>query len=416
MKIKEIRCVRVNVPERKPRTQPTRPPWTDDDEIANPMSKFPRYKRYRPSWLPDRWPGVWVQAIAEDGTWGLGLTSFGRPVQAIIEDHLAPRLIGEDCLAIEKCWDMMFRLTKPYGTVGLASSAISGVDLALWDLAGKLQKRPVYELLGGPVRDRIFAYATGNDVDWQKEIGFRAVKLACPYGPADGLDGLKKNEAFVAKAREIIGDDMELMLDCYMAFDVEYTVRLAERLRPYRLKWIEEYLIPEDLEGHLAVRERLPWQTLATGEHMYTPFPFAFLANHRAVDILQPDIHWVGGLTACRKICALAEAAGMTVILHGGGLSQFGLHLTAAMPNMPWAEYWGAPPGVPAADVTTPWGPAVVEDSYLFPAPGDGFGLQIEEDWLEPWGPEPGAYRSVTMRDPVVTRAEDGSTAVREGE
>jgi L-rhamnonate dehydratase len=384
MKIKEIRCVQINVPERKPRPKPTRPPWSDDAEVANPMSKFPRYKRYRPSWLP-AWPGVWVQVIAEDGTYGLGSTSFGRAVAAVIEDHFAPKLVGEECLAVEKCWDMMNRMSKPYGTVGLAASAISGVDLALWDLAGKIQKKPVYELLGGPARERIFVYATGNDVDWQKEIGFRAVKLACPYGPADGLRGIDDNERLVARARETVGDDVEIMLDCYMAFDVEYTVRLAERLRPYRLKWIEEYLIPEDLEGHVTVRERLPWQTLATGEHMYTPFPFAYLARRRAVDILQPDIHWVGGLTACRKICDIAEAAGLTVILHGGGLNQFGLHLTAAMPNMPWAEYWGPPPGLQPGDVTTPWGPAVMQESFIFPTPGDGFGLQIEEEWITPF-------------------------------
>lgn len=385
MKIREIRCVEVRAPA-KPRRKPERPPWSDDAEVANPMSRYARYKRYRPSWLPDRWPAVWVQAIAEDGTWGLGQTSFGRPVQAIIEDHLAPRLVGEDCLAVERCWDMMCRMTKPYGTVGLASSAISGVDLALWDLKGKLLKQPVYALLGGPARESIFAYATGNDVDWQKQVGFRAVKLACPYGPADGLRGIDQNEAFVAAARETVGGDVEIMLDCYMAFDVEYTVRLAERLATYRLRWIEEYLPPEELDGHVAVRQRLPWQGLATGEHMYTPAPFEFLASRRAVDVLQPDIHWVGGLTACVRICHLADAAGLTVCLHGGGLTQYGLHLTAAMPNTPWAEYWGPAPGIPLDEFVTPWGPAVVKDSHVFPTPGDGFGLQIEESWIHPAG------------------------------
>ena len=157
-------------------------------------------------------------------------------------------------LASEKLADMMFRLTKPYGSTGLASYAISAVDLALWDLRGKLLGKPVYALLGGAQKDRIFCYCTGNDIDWYQELGFRAFKLACPYGPADGLDGLRKNEAFVAKAREQIGDECELMLDCWMAFDVEYTVRLAETLRPYRLKWIEECLIPEDLDAHVALR------------------------------------------------------------------------------------------------------------------------------------------------------------------
>jgi hypothetical protein len=125
------------------------------------------------------------------------------------------------------------------------------VDLALWDLKGKLLQQPVYTLLGGPARERIFCYCTGNDVDWYKELGFKAFKLACPYGPADGLDGIRKNEEFVAQAREVIGEESDLMLDCWMAFDVEYTVRLAETLRPYRLKWMEECLIPEDMDGHV---------------------------------------------------------------------------------------------------------------------------------------------------------------------
>ena len=91
--------------------------------------------------------------------------------------------------------------------------------------------------------------SAGNDVDWHLELGYRAFKIACPFGPADGLAGLHKNVEFVAKTRAQIGDDCELMLDCWMAFDLDYTVRLAETLRPYRLKWIEECLIPEDVDG-----------------------------------------------------------------------------------------------------------------------------------------------------------------------
>jgi L-rhamnonate dehydratase len=385
MKIARVETMRLNLPPREPRSPARRPSWVQTDEVANPMSKFPAYKRHRSSWLP-RWESVWVKVTAEDGTFGLGQCSFGRPVAAIIEDHLGPHLVGKDALAIEHLWDMMFRLTKPYGTVGLASVAISGVDLALWDLAGKLLHRPVYELLGGPARERIFTYATGNDVDWYKELGFKAVKLACPYGPADGLWGLQENERFVARAREVVGDDVEIMLDCYMAFDVEYTVRLAERLRPYRLKWIEEYLIPEDLEGHVAVRQRLPWQTLATGEHMYTPWPFRYLIEHRAVDILQPDIFWVGGLTPCRHIAQMANDAGLLVILHGGAMNPFGQHLTCAMPNMPWGEFFiGSAPGVPLEELGWLPGTQLPKESYVALGRGPGFGLEIDEAWLTPF-------------------------------
>ena len=206
------------------------------------MSRYPHVKRHRGLWMP-RFDGAYVQAIAENGAWGLGPL---WPAQALapVVAHFNEQLAGQDCFASERLADMLFRLTKPYGTVGLASYAISAVDLALWDLHGKLLNQPAYSLFGGPAREKMLCYCTGNDVDWYMELGFRAFKLACPYGPADGLDGLRRNEEFVAKARSLIGDACELMLDCWMAFDVEYTVRLAETLRPYRLKWIEEYLIP----------------------------------------------------------------------------------------------------------------------------------------------------------------------------
>lgn len=385
MKIKKVEVMRLERPAMQATTPPRRPPWVEGAEVANPMSKFPEYKRHRRLWNP-AWEQVWVKVTAEDGTWGLGMCTFGRPVAAVIEDHFAPHLVGEDCFAIERLWDTMFRMSKPYGTVGLASVAISGVDLALWDLAGKLLGRPVYELLGGPAREHLFTYATGNDTDWYMELGFEAVKLACPYGPADGLWGLDENEKLVARTREQVGDDVEIMLDCYMAFDVDYTVRLAERLRPYRLKWIEEYLIPEDLDGHIAVRDRLPWQTLATGEHMYTPWPFKYLIEHKAVDILQPDIFWVGGLTACRRIAQMADAAGLTVILHGGGMNPYGQHLTFAMPNMPWAEFFvGSAPGVPLEEVQWIPGTSLPKESRIEIGNGAGFGIAMPEEWLTPF-------------------------------
>ena len=232
----------------------------------------------------------------------------------------------------------------------------------------------------------MFCYATGNDVDWYLELGCKAFKLACPYGPADGLDGIRKNEEFVAKAREIIGDESELMLDCWMAFDVEYTVRLAETLRPYRLKWMEECLLSEELDSHVELRQRLPWQALSTGEHWYTHVPFQWAASHRVVDILQPDINWCGGVTTTRKICAAAEAAGISVMLHGGARNGYGQHFSYAMPSVPWLEYFvGSAPGVPLAESVRLPGTAIPQDGYLVPSDAPGFGLEVQESWLEPF-------------------------------
>ena len=319
MKITDVCAVRVEFPGRDNRTAGRSRSWWSDAEVANPMSRYPACEAAPKPLAAEVGRGL---VPGDAGGWhlGAGADQNGRPVAAVIDDHLGPMLVGEEIMAGEKLADMLFRLTKPYGSTGLASYAVSAIDLALWDARGKALQQPVYALLGGLQKDRMFCYATGNDVEWYQELGFQAFKLACPYGPADGLEGLKKNEEFVAKARETIGPDAELMLDCWMAFDLEYTVRLADTLRPYRLKWIEECLIPEDIDGHLALRSRLPWQTLATGEHWYTHVPFRWAshrwrypsAGHQLVrrrDGVPPDRR--------RRGCSRRFA----VILHAGGNS-----------------------------------------------------------------------------------------------
>lgn len=391
MKIAAIRALRLTLPHPLSRvpgpapTPPRRDPWSVAAEVANPMSRYPRVKAHRSLWLP-AWENVWCEVVAEDGTRGLGMTAHGRPVAAVIDDHLGPQLVGEDCFAGERLADILFRLTKPYGSTGLASYAVSAIDLALWDLRGKLLGQPVWQLLGGPTRDKLYCYATGNDVDWYRELGFTAFKLACPHGPADGLDGIKRNADFVAAARERIGPDAELMLDCWMAFDVEYTVRLAEALRPSRLKWLEECLIPEDLDAHLALRRRLPWQTLATGEHWYTHIPFQWAIRHGVADILQPDINWCGGLTTCQLIAGAADAAGVSVMLHGGGNTPFGQHFSYASRAVPWLEcFVGTPPGVPLEESWGLPGQPVPRDGHLIPSDAPGFGLELRDEWFAPF-------------------------------
>jgi L-rhamnonate dehydratase len=385
MKIKSIEAVKINFPERTYSAKPRRDSWNTTDEVANPMSWYPHVKRHRSMWRSD-WGRVYCKVTLEDGTWGIGGTSHGRPVAAVIEDHIAKVLEGQDGFAIERLSDMMFRLTKAYGSTGLASYAISAVDLALWDAKGKALGQPVYSLIGGLQKEKMFCYSTGNDVDWYREIGFTAHKLACPYGPADGLEGLRKNVEFVAKVREDVGDDCEIMLDCWMAFDVDYTVRLIEALRPYKLKWVEECIIPEDFDAHAEVRSRVPYQTLSTGEHWYTHVPFQYALKHNLVDILQPDIEWVGGLTTCIKIAHAADAAGKKVILHTGGRSPYGQHFSFAMPAVPWLEYiiHGAP-GIPLSEIT--WMPNMPYpvDGWLEITDEPGFGLHIEEEWIEPF-------------------------------
>jgi L-rhamnonate dehydratase len=381
MKIKSIKAFKIGNPisggtygERRDGGTERRPPWTKDAEVANPMSRYPRYKRLRASWTGN-FSSVGCLVTADDGSWGFGTTGYGEMSIHLINDHIGPLLEGENAMATEKLWDMMMRITSPYSPSGLAAYAISAVDLALWDLKGRVLKTPVYELAGGPARDRQYCYATGNDTDWHMELGFTATKLACPFGTADGMAALDGNEALVAKTRELIGPKVELMLDCWMAFDVEFAVRLAERLRPYKLKWMEDCLIPEDHASHRALRERLPWQTLTTGEHWYTPHTFFEAAKDCLVDIFQPDIHWVGGFTACQRIAAISDAAGLEIICHAGMNTPYGQHFAIATPNSRWGEYFvGGGPGTPLSATHNYPGMAVPKDGYCVPSDAPGFG------------------------------------------
>jgi len=331
------------------------------------------------------WPPLVCMAIAEDGTWGIGVTDFAGPVAPVINDLLGPVLTGENVMATERLWDMMTRYIAVAGGGGLEGRAISAVDLALWDLKGKLLGRPVYELIGGPVRDRIFCYATGSDTEWHLECGFQAVKITCPRAEAGGVEALDLAEAYVARTREMVGDHRELMLDCWPVTEVDFMVRLAERLRPYRLKWLEDFLMPGDMAGFDEMRRRVPWQTLATGERWYELHPFSEAVARRSVDILQPDIRWVGGLTACIKIGHVAEAAGLQIALHGAMNDAFGQHACHGIMANTWGEFLiDSAPGVPLEEGWRPTpGMAVPKDGWLVPSDAPGFGIELTKDEIE---------------------------------
>lgn len=388
MKIKEIRAAAIDIAPR-PTTQP-RVPKQPIAGFGSPMARYPDIRRA--SWS-NPWHRTACVVTAEDGTFGLGITTHGGPVEQIINGHFAPVLVGQDCMATEKAWDMMRRVSAQYGTAGLASYAISAVDNALWDLKGKLLGRPVYELLGGPQKESIPCYASNTDLSygvensiaWFLELGFKAVKLFLTHGPESGIEGIRKSEELVARTREQIGPDVELMVDAWMSLNVEYVVRLMEALRPYRVKWLEDYVLPEDLDSYMKVRQRLPGTTLASGEHWYTIHPFALAAAQGLVDILQPDVAWVGGITASVRICHIAEAHGLTVIGHAGMNYPYGQHLALAMPAIPMGERSEsvAPPGVPLEEMVSLPGTVPIRNGRVRPTDAPGFGLDVTKEWLE---------------------------------
>jgi len=205
-------------------SKPWRPGWQKTFRQATPFDRFDeRVNRREPGGM------IWVKATASDGTFGLGSTDTGATAAILIEHTLAPAVIGQQVGAIDACNDRMWHACISFGMEGLAARAVAGVDLALWDLWGKCADQPVYRLAGGPHRQSVPCYLTGNDVDWGMELGFEKFKLARPHSVYDGHAGIEGTVEVIAKAREMIGADADLMLDCWMSYDVDYGVACAKR-------------------------------------------------------------------------------------------------------------------------------------------------------------------------------------------
>lgn len=379
LKITAIRAVDL-VPVRPlPAYEQTPGTWnTTQVEIANPLSGYPRFKPRRSLFYAEEMGPQTVMVETNKGITGFGYGGTGTAYVA--EKHLPKLLVGEDPFRVERLWDIMWRGTLYYGRKGSVVHSISAVDNAIWDIVGKALQQPVYKLLGAPERDRVPGYCTGNNIEQAVEFGFKKIKLALPHGPADGEAGLDKNEQLAARARSLLGDDGEIMLDCWMALTQSYTEKLAERLAPYRVYWMEECLPPDDYVGMGRVNSRVSTTRMATGEHEYTRFGFEMLARHKAADIWQPDMNWCGGLTEMRWIDALAREYGIPVIPHGGWRGGAG-HFVFSNENTPWCEMFLPWPGGPQEvydrfeeDNQITRGP---EGIYMRPPDRPGFGMEV---------------------------------------
>ncbi|MCS2608637.1 L-rhamnonate dehydratase [Halomonas dongshanensis] len=309
-----------------------------DSQIATPMSKYPEYRMTRSSFGLNVLGTLVVEVEASDGTVGFAVTTGGEIGAWIVEKHLARFIEGKQVGEIEKIWDQMFNATLYYGRKGVVINTISCVDLALWDLLGKVRQLPVHQLLGGPVRDELVFYATGARPDLAKEMGFIGGKMPLVHGPAEGEEGLKKNLEHLAKMRSAVGDDFWLMYDCWMSLDLNYATRLAQGAKAYDLKWIEEALPPDDYWGYAQLKRDVPKGMLVnTGEHEATRWGFRMLLEMECCDIIQPDVGWCGGITELIKISALADAHNKLVVPHGS--SVYSYHFVITRHNSPFAEF-----------------------------------------------------------------------------
>ena len=387
MKIKSVKAVRVKLHQPATNTPARHDSWNKSTKRAMPINMYSEF-----SGLPGGMPGgglesVWVQVTAEDGTWGLGQAAFGEPVAAFVNNVIAPVLEGRDCLAIEHLNDIILRISQRFGTSGTASTAMGGVDLALWDLKGKIYRLPVYSLIGGPVRESITCYATSDDLDWSQELGFTKFKITNPSHYSEGDAGIRAVVAHVAQARERVGIEHDLMINPVMSYNVEFALRLLEQLRPYNLRWFEEPIVPTDTAGLAHLRRSAPWVAIATGEDHHGRHAFLDLVEKRAVDILQPDLTWGGGMTEAMKIHTIGEMAGMATIPHGGANNPFGQHFAMAAIESPMGEYWmDTDPGVPLEETIRIPGTAVPVNGKVTPSGEPGFGMEFEPSDISDWG------------------------------
>jgi L-rhamnonate dehydratase len=311
--------------------------WIDDN-ISTPMSKYPEFRKSRRAFGINVLGTLVVEIETDTGVRGVAVTTGGEPAAYIVEKHFARFIEGRKVTDIELMWDQMYQSSLYYGRRGLVLNAISGVDLALWDLLGQVRQEPVCAMIGGAVRDEQPFYATGPRPDLAKDMGFIGGKLAVQHGPAQGANGLRAEIARLARMRDAVGPDFWLMFDCWMSMDVDYATKLAFAAHEYGLKWIEECLPPDDYWGYAELRRNVPpGMLVTTGEHEATRWGFRMLLEMECCDLIQPDVGWCGGLTELLKISALADAHGKMVIPHGS--SVYSYHFVMSRHNSPFAEF-----------------------------------------------------------------------------
>ncbi|MCH7989453.1 MAG: mandelate racemase/muconate lactonizing enzyme family protein, partial [Planctomycetes bacterium] len=274
---------------------------------------------------------------------------------------------------VKQLWESMYEATLAFGRKGIAIMAISGVDLALWDLRGKAANKPVAELLGGTVGESIPTYVTvWDDLTEEMAASYKAFKLHVEHREDGGtVDAVAES---VRQARKVIGSEPELMIDAWMRWDIETTLNVADATQSMGLSWIEEPLPADDFEGYATLCERSP-VPIAGGEHEFTAAGFRELIDRRLHHVLQPDVCWCGGMTELIKIYEMANRAGLRVCPHRGS-EVWGLHAMAALdPN-------------PLAESGRPWmtwvnGQPPILDGHIQLSDAPGFGVNFDEQNLQ---------------------------------
>lgn len=316
--------------------------WVTQLQVANPMSIYPGYAKSRKSWMGPGQEHYAIEIETDTGHVGVCANYYGGPMACeIIRTHFTRFLIDQSPFDTARIWDQMERASLPYGLGALTGMAQAGVDLALWDLKGKVLEQPVYRLIGGATKpDGIPCYLTTHPDQagsW-KDSGFLGVKIAAPYGQESGRHGLAEMKNIIGRLRETVGSGKEIMIDCYMSWGMEFASRLAEMIRDYDVKWFEDPL-PSGwaAAGYRELRGRIAPIMAANGNMEFHHRAFAEIIDARATDIVQPEIHWVGGLTPLLWIAAYAARHNIPVVPHGASI--YPMHFVMANAASPFAEF-----------------------------------------------------------------------------
>ena len=294
-----------------------------------------------------------VEIFTDEGIIGVGecLTRLSPlTTRSIVGEILRPILIGADSLDVEVLWEEMFSSMRTRGHhKGFMIEAISGVDIALWDIIGKALDLPIYKLLGGCYRDKIKIYASSllfkdtevlvKEATELVEEGYSAIKLKIGQG-------LQKDIKNIKAIRKAVGDDIQFMVDANSAFDASTAIKLARELEEYDIFWFEEPVPPDDIDGYAKITKasRVP---IAAGESEFTRFGFKDLITRGGVSIIQPDVSRAGGISECKKITAIANAYNLPYSPHTGASGAVNiaasLQLAAGISNFLVFEYMYPP-------------------------------------------------------------------------
>ena len=350
---------------------------------------------------------VFVQVDTDEGLTGWGeITTYpglvaNRAVAAMLRE-VREVLVGEDAARIEAIWHKLFRLFTYLGTRGATTAMISGIDIALWDIRGQALGVPIYELLGGPVRETVplyvhFRYSRSVEemvaaAVGQVQAGATALKTD-PFMAAGGLsnvtylDGQIERETeergveIIAGIREAVGPAVEILIDAHALYNVPTAVRLATRLAAHGITWFEEPVPPESYHALRQVREQVPTR-ICVGERLYTRFEFVPIFEGRLADYVMPDVTWTGGISELKKIAAMAEAYYIPISPHdaSGPINLLaGAHVSMAVPNFYRLEARRVNMDFYNAFLDAP---LVVRDGALHVPARPGLGASLNPDYL----------------------------------